>query len=1449
MIPLGCPLEADNSFGPVTNPGCRDGFDFTLLFEQAIFGLVPAVAFLIISPVRLHILAKCDVRIQFNKLRSAKLITIVVFAAIQLALLISWAQNAKPFTYISVASGAINLAVALEILVISWMEDERSVRPSSLLAIYLVLTLLFDIVQTRTLWLSRAGSLIPSLFTASVAAKMTMLLLESLGKQKYLTGTYRDLPPESTSGILNRSFLWWLNRLFHAGFRSLLTVGDLDVLDKPLESAGAAEKARQAWIQRQHPARRFEFPVQMCRALRASLALVVFPRLCLIGFTFAQPFLITSMLNWLDDPSTALNDGYGLIGATILIYLGMALSTLSYNHMLNRFTTIFRGAASSMIYDHALRIPDGALEDRSATITLMTTDIDRIIDCLVTLNECWARTIEVAIGISLLALRMGWVCLMPLIIVILSSLGSTYISKNIGGQQKNWVDAVQQRIAITRSMLADIQTVKRMGLSKTFLHIIQNKRVQETHQMAKYRWSIVWQNMIQNLPWALAPALTFTVYAAQGKELDVSKTLSSLSIITLLTSPASKLLSAVPSTAAATGCFDRIQSFLMVPTGQHHPDTTSITTEETHIHMSDSSGELQPISFLSSGTADPTFPVISMERVNIRPVPSAKIVLRDISIQVPAGNLVIIRGPVGSGKTTLLRAILSQAVCEKGVTTVKIKNPTLCAQIPWIPRGTIREAICGVTATGSVTTHGIDCEWYADVLHACALLPDLELFPEGDATQIGNGSGNKFSGGQMHRIALARAVYARRKLLLLDDVLSALDRKTKAIIMERLFGGDGLLRRTMSTVVMVTHEIDYLSYADQVLALSDGNLRREEARERTVYQALLPDAAADEGLEESTKSMMKEKAAEISKANDINDLRRATGDSAVYRYYLRYIGWTKAMIFVSFVTINVFASTYGKIWLERWANRGGGQKPLYVTIYFLLAICNTIGNGGYVWAILILISPATARRLHYVVLRTVIRATPQFLSTVDNGSILNRFSQDMTLVESQLPIGVLITVSNLFSSIASAALIATGSEYMAISLPFLIFAVFLLQHVYLKTSRQLRLLDLESRSPLYSHFLDTVEGLATIQAFGWEEDFQNKNSRLLDVTQRTYYMLNCIQGWLNLVLDLIVAAEAIIVVSLAVFLRQKTSVGLLGVSLNSILSFNGSLSSLISGWTQLEISLGSISRVRDFEMEVPSEVTSGKKEPPSDWPDRGAIHVSEVSAQYHPKAIALKSVSLVASPGQKIGICGRTGSGKSSLLSAILGMLTITNGSILIDNVDLATLQPERVRERIVTIPQDPFIMVGCTVRLNTDPTGKFPDADIIAALDRVGIWKGVLDDRGGLEAEITNTLSLSRGQQQLLELARAILKIQASNAKILLIDEATSGVDMETDAHVQALLRREPFHSCTALTVAHRVHTLMDHDLVLVLDHGKVIEMDGPGKLAGRKDSIFSSLLNSQAY
>lgn len=356
-------------------------------------------------------------------------------------------------------------------------------------------------------------------------------------------------------------------------------------------------------------------------------------------------------------------------------------------------------------------------------------------------------------------------------------------------------------------MLDGIQTVKATGLGQTFIQLVQRKRVHETKQMAKYRWSVVWKNMIHNLPWALAPALTFVIYAAQGNELHATNVFSSLSIITLLTNPASKLLSAIPSIAAATGCFDRVQAFLLLATGPQHTGEGVVRTRETKVDASTHTSEMQYMT--SKGSPDTTDlqpPVISMERLNIRPSRSANVVLSDVNLEVSLGALVIIQGPVGSGKSTLLRAILGQAVCETGSATVTIRQPAFCAQTPWLPTGTIRDAICGRFSATPMNEDAFDKSWYATILHSCALNSDLDLLPEGDATLIGHGSGHGLSGGQMHRIALARAVYARRKLLLLDDIFSALDRKTKTTIIERLLGVDGLLRKANSAIVLVTHE-------------------------------------------------------------------------------------------------------------------------------------------------------------------------------------------------------------------------------------------------------------------------------------------------------------------------------------------------------------------------------------------------------------------------------------------------------------------------------------------------------------------------------------------------------------------------------------------------------------------------------------------------------------------
>lgn len=328
-----------------------------------------------------------------------------------------------------------------------------------------------------------------------------------------------------------------------------------------------------------------------------------------------------------------------------------------------------------------------------------------------------------------------------------------------------------------------------MGLTRHFTKVIQGKRISETKRMASFRWSIVWQNAIQNLPWAMAPALTFTIYAGLGKSMDPSKVFTDLSVITLLTNPAAKLLSAIPSTAASLGCFHRIQAFLTTQPNWSNPSaidrspTGSSKTEKLS----------QPLA-------------ISMDGVHISPVMGTDFILRDVRIKVPSASFVILCGPVASGKTTLLKTILGNSYHRNGSIFVAHKRIGYCSQVPWLPNTTVREAICGISTTDKQDSQDLDLKLYKMALEACALDEDMDLLPQGDDTRIGSGSSAVLSGGQMHRVALARAIYSRSEVVLLDDVLSALDPKTVKLIAQRVFSKNGLFRKLGITVILVTRE-------------------------------------------------------------------------------------------------------------------------------------------------------------------------------------------------------------------------------------------------------------------------------------------------------------------------------------------------------------------------------------------------------------------------------------------------------------------------------------------------------------------------------------------------------------------------------------------------------------------------------------------------------------------
>ena len=312
----------------------------------------------------------------------------------------------------------------------------------------------------------------------------------------------------------------------------------------------------------------------------------------------------------------------------------------------------------------------------------------------------------------------------------------------------------------------------------------------------------------------------------------------------------------------------------------------------------------------------------------------------------------------------------------------------------------------------------------------------------------------------------------------------------------------------------------------------------------------------------------------------------------------------------------------------------------------------------------------------------------------------------------------------------------------------------------------MRLLELEAKSPLYSHFISSFTGLTTIRAFAWTRHFHEENLRRLTTAQRPYYLLYCLQRWLTLVLDLIIAGLATLLVGLAVALRDKIDAGLLGVALTGVIGFGQTLSLLITRWTQLETSLGAVARIREFERDTPQE-HDGPTLPPEDWPNKGAISMTGVSAAYGERTV-LKDITLNIKPGEKVAIVGRTGSGKSTLLALLLRLQAPTTGTIVIDGVDTGSMPLNTLRSSLVTLPQDPLFLAG-TVRQNLDPFGEAGDDALHDVLRKVGI-DALIEDKGGLDSDL-NVDWLSAGQKQLFCLARAWLR----KSKVLLLDEATS--------------------------------------------------------------------------
>ncbi|KAJ5728595.1 multidrug resistance-associated protein [Penicillium malachiteum] len=1447
--------ESDRLFGPRVDPQCRN-FDFTLTFEDGFFHLLPSSLFLIIFPVWFFLSRKELKKSRSNQLVILKAATIGILLVFQLIFVVFRSHNNELHTALSRPADVISLVAVSICLLACYWEDQYGIRPSIMLTLYWSTLAILQLPRLRTLWLiGEKISPIPVLWTLVFITTVAALSAELIPKKRFLYTKYQNTTREERSDVWSWALFLWILPFLRVGFSQILGIKDLPPIDAPLQATETLVGLRAGWesIKKRHSSH-----ILLRATFRAYLVpylTAIIPRLCLTVFTFCQSFLITQAVSYFEqsDLSDSVNIGHALVGAYALVYLGYALSTAIYWRQTFRFVTMVRGGLISILQQKTTQVKAIDLQDRAA-LTLMGTDVERIITGFRSIHELWASPIEVGIAIWLLARQVGVASVVPAVLAMLCLLVTTRISTMSKSSQKRWIERVETRLELTTIMLSNMKAVKMLGLSETLRNLVDSLRKVELQTSRKFRKLLIWQIFLSNFPVDIAPMATFLLFSiialVKGDSTLLStQAFTSLSLISLMTTPLQKFIQALPSTYQCLGCFERIEAFCLM--NPHENDA-----EESGFSNLGDSTHLQTLSNAQQST------IIECNATDFAWSKHAKPILKNVNISIPRSKVTMVAGSISSGKSTLIASILGETEMLSGSVSRHFSQAAYCAQSPWIMNASIRMNITN-------TSQGVDEKWYQYSIWASAFDNDIKTLPGNHNFKAGSG-GVALSGGQRQRLALARAVYSRQPIVVLDDVASGLDSRTTALISARLFGQGGYFRQHRITVVLATHSRQLLSQADNVILLDVGKIQFQGQ-----YSDLPPNfnleivsdletvLPVNENVDQSmgaasvhqNASIRAEKSEELIHIPDmqmeeiftdddseldtasVSDESRRKGTWSVYQYYCRSAGYLLCITFVIFLGVNALTTNIPTLWVDWWSaaneKHPNQQIGMYLGVYAMLSVVAVVSLTIASWALIIGMVTNTALTLHSDILKTTVQAPFGFLRTMDTGKLTNRFSQDMDLIDMKLPIISINAFSECANCVAKLVILCAVSKYLSVVVPPLLAVIYAIQRCYLRTSRQVRLLDIEARSPLFTHFLETIQGAATIRAFGWQPQNQDRGKSLLNDSQHPVYALYCVQQWLALVLDLTIAAVAVTVVATTTALRDQFTPGSIGVALNMVFTFSQSLNYMIQYWTQTEISIGAVARVERFVQETPSEereIPTRTLEP--GWPSQGQIQFKNVKVQTgDDDRVILDNISLSINPGEKIAICGPSGSGKTSFILALLQMIELKDGSIQIDGQNLAELQPQEITSRLNVIPQEPFIMPG-TIRFNLDPTNSSNENTFKNVLQRIGLADRI-EEMGGLDSSISIS-AWSVGELQLLSLARAMIK----HSSILILDEAMSSVDMETERLMQEIIDRH-FSGQTVLSVVHRLAYIHRFDRVLVLKKGQIVEWDTPKALLSRESEL----------
>uniref|UniRef100_A0A8C1PRK6 Uncharacterized protein n=1 Tax=Cyprinus carpio TaxID=7962 RepID=A0A8C1PRK6_CYPCA len=1175
--------------------------------------------------------------------------------------------------------------------------------------------------------------------------------------------------------------------------------------------------------------------------------------------SFASPQLLKLMISFTQD--TASHAWTGYLYAVLLLVVAFLQSVFLQQYFQRCFILGMkvRTALMAAVYKKALVVSNDSRKESTAgeIVNLMSADAQRFNDVTNFIHLLWSCPLQIILAIAFLWIELGPSVLAGLLtMVLLVPINGWLATKSRGFQVEN-MKFKDKRMKIVNDILNGIKVLKYYAWESSFEAQVQEIREKELKVMRKFAYLSSVSTFIFSCAPAIVSLATFAVFVSVSPDniLDAEKAFTSISLFNILRFPLAMLPQLISTMVQTTVSKKRLEKFL----SGDDLDTMAVTRDDSHSKKS-----LSVAVSMTDGT-------YAWERA---------IILFSISLDIKPGRLVAVVGAVGSGKTSLISALLGELHSLKGRINIK-GSVAYVPQQAWIQNATLKDNIL----FGS----NLYEERYLSVVDACALGPDLDLLPGRDHTEIGE-KGINLSGGQKQRVSLARAVYSSADVYLLDDPLSAVDSHVGKHLFERVIGPKGLLKD--KTRILVTHGIGFLPYVDEIVVLVNGvvsevgsydGLRaskgafsefletygKEESNNADARKGLSPIQHLHfllrleyyhkfKHILQALLSVRVRKNSSVRSKKDSGDKKgqrliekeaMETGrvKFSVYLQYLRSMGWCFVTWSFLFYFIQNVAVIGQNLWLSDWTE---DSVKYFNTTYpthirdMRIGVFGALGlaQGFLVFFGTILLadgSISASRTLHTNLLSNILKVPMVFFDTTPSGRIVNRFAKDIFTVDEMIPMSFRSWILCLLGVLGTLFIICLATPiFTAVIVPMAIVYYFV-QRFYVATSRQLRRLDSVSRSPIYSHFGETVSGLSVIRAYGHQKRFLKQNEDTIDQNLKSVYPWIVSNRWLAMRLESLGNLVVFFAALFAVISRDSLKSGLVGLSISYALNVTQTLNWLVRMTSELETNIVAVERVREYaeiENEAPW-ITSNR--PPDDWPTAGNIGFDNYKVRYRPELeLILHGITCDIASTEKIGIVGRTGAGKSSLTNCLFRIIEASEGRILIDGIDISTLGLHDLRSRLTIIPQDPVLFSG-TLRMNLDPFEKSSDEEIWSVLELAHLKDYVRGLPAGLQHEVSEGgENLSVGQRQLLCLARALLR----KSRILILDEATAAVDLETDDLIQNTIRTE-FSHCTVLTIAHRLNTILDSSRVMVLDSGKIVEFDSPSVLLNNQQGHFYSM------